>query len=1154
MIKFPILARKFVLLTAAALGLATLASAQVTPISNYGDLATALGNGATSITNFNPTNSLTQPITINLTTVSAPTFHITNAVSIDAGTNSVIFQGNFATRFFFVHSTGTLTLNNVALINGGSTNGGAIYNQGTLILSNCVLQGNIATNGNGTNGGNGPLNGQGNGTNGAPGGNAAGGAIYNTGNLYIYSSILSNNLSQAGNGGNGGTATGAIGNGGTATGAIGNGGSAGSGGNSYGGAIYSVGGTNLFYLTEFGSNACLAGSGGTGGGFATNTVGATGAGGSGGAAGLGGSSAGGAAFVSGLLYMTNCLFYTNMAVAGSTGAAEVDSNGGGAEGSPGGSALGGALFLSNAPSAATIDDSIFYLNVCQGGNGGNTSLNAAVGGNGGAARGGGIWSSAGFVYIRFCTFAANYLFAGTGGTNLGGGIGGSLGGTNGWDIFRASGNCGINSTILSFGAVGTSNTPDAFGVTDNGENVVSDLSVTRSTILPTSRLNTAPLLDSGFQPTTARAGGNFGRFMPTLKILTNSPAAGFIPGVPGLTFPAVDEGLALRSTPTSAGAFEFNPLSSIQTNGVLPLPGTILPATNFTGAGGQVFFTNTVDTNGYTGLPFGYQWQFNGTNIYDELNYTGTTSNILRVKYINIANQGQYTVVISPSLLDGAVTSSVVALILTNPPVIVTQPKNQLGRPFGSIVTFTLGVASPLDYDYQWFFNGSPLPTNNEYSGTNSNVLTINPATKADQGTYSVIVSNNYGFKKSINVQLTISPDFARPTMTVTSPVNNSRTNAPSLAGTATDNAQVTNVFYWITNINAGLTNPVLAGNAVLTTNGSTNVNVPNTMVWTVPVAPYPGTNILAVQAVDYSSNVSVVYTRRFFYQVPQLFTLTVLSNGGGGPVTGRAFLKGDAPPTNNAMLNIGEGYSLTATPNSTSLLDSWNIFSGPNQAVAAGNTLKFVMQSNFVIQASFVSNIFTQIHGAYNGLFSTPPQLVSNILTTNTNSMVVTTNPVYTNAVDFASAGMVKNLSLGRQGTFTASLLLAGNSYPFSGTFNASGLTTNTVKRSTAQGGPLIVALSADTNGSGVITGSVTNAAWPTNSTVWASISPSRARALPITPSSWPHRRTRPPTEPCPRATAMPSSPIAAAPSPSAAAWPTAPPSARRSPIPLRT
>jgi hypothetical protein len=150
--------------------------------------------------------------------------------------------------------------------------------------------------------------------------------------------------------------------------------------------------------------------------------------------------------------------------------------------------------------------------------------------------------------------------------------------------------------------------------------------------------------------------------------------------------------------------------------------------------------------------------------------------------------------------------------------------------------------------------------------------------------------------------------------------------------------------------------------------------------------------------------------------------------------------------------LNIGEGYSIVAAPNSTSLLGAWTNTSGTNVTVTNGTTLKFIMESNTFIQAYFVSNIFQDagIHGAYNGLF------------------YVTTN------IGFDTAGMLANLVVSTKGTFSGRLLLAGGSYALNGSFNGFGFATNQVTRSQALGGPVTVEMALATNGTGVISGTV--------------------------------------------------------------------------------
>lgn len=1085
---------------ALALACAHDTSAQSNAIGDYTDLINALNGGITNLTNF------AFPLTINLLS-NQPTIQITGNVTIDAGTSNLSFNGHGIERIFYVAPTASLTLNGVELSNGFSTNGGAIYNAGTLVISNCTFISNNVVNSNGTAGAEGLVGEVSNGGNGGNGLPAAGGAIYSTGPLFVYSSLFTNNYAQAGNGGAGGNANGVEGNGGNA----------GNGANASGGAIYSTGSNNVFYMTEFMLNGCFAGSGGNGGVYATN--GLTGPLGNGGQAGLGGIGTGGAVFLTGALQMTDCLFSGNFAEGGSTGAAQTNYNGSGQEGSPGGAAFGGAIYFTNSRAVSSIVNTIFYTNYCFGGTGGSTTLNAAVGGTGGTAEGAGIWSAAANVLASFCTFADSYAYGGNGGSNYDAGINGSQGTGTGNLIFRSAGTVDLYGSVLTTG----SGFPTVAGATDLGYNVCSDGNLTRGAGITSTLLNSNPNVAQSFTQFGSIVGGaSFGSQILTLELAsTNSPAAGFVPGVPGVSFPATDQVLQNRPTPATAGAFEMFPVTTLTNTVPTNFIVSTLPAITLTGNGRTVKITNEVNLNIYSNsLALGYQWQFNGTNIYDNGHYSGTTSTLLTIKNTTVGDQGLYTVIVSPTLLEGA-ASNTVEVLLTNAPAITQQPPSSLTRPYGSIVTITVGAGEfPSGYYYQWLFSANsstpPQTLTNLEDGNifiTNNILTINPATDADEGSYSVIVSNgfgtnNFGSKTSIVTHLTITADKTKPTLTIVSPSPrhySSRTNTLEVEGITSDNAQVAYVQYWFTNINAGLSpaNNVVTGYALLLTNGSTNINVGVTNYWYVTNPPPPGTNIFAVRSVDYSSNASAIQTLKIFYESTNTLVLTTNTSGGLGKLAGHAFFKGDNAPSNNASLNVGEGYTIVATPNANSLLGEWIVtnITGSNILVTItnGNTLHFIMESNLSIQALFVTNPFvaTGVHGTFNGLFYILPDYVTNDLSTNdvvgTNGMtnlVVTTNAIYTNELAFDSAGMLSGFSVNKEGAFSGRLLLAGYAYGLSGNFDGSGVLTNfLVNRPANRGGPLLVDMSIATNGSGIITGSIANTNWPAPAYLWASL-----------------------------------------------------------------
>ena len=140
---------------------------------------------------------------------------------------------------------------------------------------------------------------------------------------------------------------------------------------------------------------------------------------------------------------------------------------------------------------------------------------------------------------------------------------------------------------------------------------------------------------------------------------------------------------------------------------------------------------------------------------------------------------------------------------------------------------------------------------------------------------------------------------------------------------------RLTNVVYSITNLFNGSN---ITGMAPVTSGlgGVSN--------WSFAATPFPGSNILSVQSVDVSGNISPVASLTFFYEVPA--RLTVLTTGSG---------TGIFSVTNGAMLNIGENYSITVSP-SSSVFSNW--VSGG--VISYNPTLPFIMQSNLVLTADF--------------------------------------------------------------------------------------------------------------------------------------------------------------------------------------------------------
>jgi hypothetical protein len=173
-------------------------------------------------------------------------------------------------------------------------------------------------------------------------------------------------------------------------------------------------------------------------------------------------------------------------------------------------------------------------------------------------------------------------------------------------------------------------------------------------------------------------------------------------------------------------------------------------------------------------------------------------------------------------------------------------------------------------------------------------------------------------------------PDSTKPTSQITAPTPGLLVSNASytLTGTAADNIYVANVRY---QLNGAGWNPAS------TSNGWTN--------WTAPVLLNPGTNVVRACAVDAAGNVSATNTVSFVYVLN--IPLTVSTNGFGSY----------SPNYNGALLQVGANYSMTATVTTGKGFVFTNWTGGTNlplMVLTNGATLKFMMQSNLILQANF--------------------------------------------------------------------------------------------------------------------------------------------------------------------------------------------------------
>jgi uncharacterized repeat protein (TIGR03803 family) len=168
------------------------------------------------------------------------------------------------------------------------------------------------------------------------------------------------------------------------------------------------------------------------------------------------------------------------------------------------------------------------------------------------------------------------------------------------------------------------------------------------------------------------------------------------------------------------------PVITIQPTNLLVLAGT--------NAGFGVSVTGTA--------PFGYQWQFNGTNLLN------ATSAIFSIPSVGTNNAGNYAVVVTNAA--GSATSSNAAL------TVVLSPGSQTNYA-SSTATFTATAFSPEPLNYQWQKNGTNLLEGGRLSGTTNSTLTITSVSDADAANYGAIVSDATGSVTTSNAVLTVN-------------------------------------------------------------------------------------------------------------------------------------------------------------------------------------------------------------------------------------------------------------------------------------------------------------------------------------------------------------------------------------------------------------
>jgi lysyl endopeptidase len=165
--------------------------------------------------------------------------------------------------------------------------------------------------------------------------------------------------------------------------------------------------------------------------------------------------------------------------------------------------------------------------------------------------------------------------------------------------------------------------------------------------------------------------------------------------------------------------------------------------------------------------------------------------------------------------------------------------------------------------------------------------------------------------------------DVQRPTLSITTPLLNQRWSNEliTVQGKTADNYDVDAV-YWKVN----------AGDWALATPGTTWSN------WTAEAVLVPGTNVIRAYAQDTTGNLSTTSSVSFVYVLSAPLSLGL---------TGKGTL---SPNYSNQLLELGRGYTITATPGAGFVFTNWTGSQETNKPA-----LSFLMASNLEFTANFV-------------------------------------------------------------------------------------------------------------------------------------------------------------------------------------------------------